>query len=180
MEEPRIALAGPWSIVLTSLCCLLAFFATPVLAAPAEAQASAAEARKRSGGGFHFKRAERCFMRKINRRRAAHGLDRLRWDRQIGYVARRHARRMARAGSVSHDGWLTARITNWRALGQNSGRGEVCRTLFKAFWRSAHHRRNILGRWRYVGVGTRHRGGTLYVQQVFEYRSNPGNIWGWP
>ena len=119
-------------------------------------------------------------MRKINRRRAARGLPRLRRDRQIGYVARRHARWMARAGNVAHDGWLTAKVTNWRALGQNSGRGKVCRTLFRAFWRSSLHRRNILGRWRYFAVGARRRRGDLYVQQVFEYRSNPGNIWGWP
>jgi len=38
----------------------------------------------------------------------------------------------------------------------------------------------MLGDWRYFAVGARRRNGKLYVQQVFEYKSNPGNIWGLP
>jgi uncharacterized protein YkwD len=119
-------------------------------------------------------------MRKINDRRAARGLRRLEWDQHIGYVARRHARRMARRGAVWHDLRLARRVTHWRTLGQNSGTGGRCRRLFKAFWRSSGHRRNILGKWRFVGVGAGWRSGRLFVQQVFEYRSDPGNIYGFP
>ena len=180
MEESRVVLARLPSVVFIALCLSVASVPSPALAARSSAGHTATTLRSRTSEGFHFKRVERCFMRKINRRRAARDLRRLRWDRQLGFVARRHARSMARAGGVRHDGWLRSKVTNWRTLGQNSGSGGRCRSLFRAFWRSPHHRGNILGRWRYLAVGGVRRGGTLYVQQVFEYRSNPGNIWGWP
>jgi uncharacterized protein YkwD len=139
--------------------------------------------RQRKGGkhGFRFTRIEKCFMRAINRRRARGNLRPLNWDKHIGFVARRHARNMARDRDVSHDLRLGARVTRWRALGQNSGSGRGCRQLTRAFWRSTGHRSNILGRWSFLGVGVK-RVGTrrLYVQQVFEYRSNPGNVYRFP
>ena len=181
MEESRCALARRSTAFLMSLCCVLATISfSPARARPTDGGARDDATAHRSGSGFRFKRVERCFMRKVNRRRVRQGLGRLRWDRQIGFVARRHARRMARSRSVSHDYGLSRRITHWLALGQNSGRGGRCRSLFRAFWRSPHHRANILGRWRFFAVGARWRRGNLYVQQVFEYRSDPGNIWGLP
>jgi uncharacterized protein YkwD len=129
---------------------------------------------------YPFKRSEKCFMRKINNKRERRGLRRLRWDRQIGYVARRHARRMARVTSVWHDDALGDHVTRWRSLGQNTGGGYHCGTLFRRFWKSSEHRANILGRWRHVGVGAKRNHGRLYVQQVFEYRTNPGNTFGYP
>ncbi len=119
-------------------------------------------------------------MRKINRKRANRGRRRLHRDRQLGVVARRHARRMADARAMFHDLRLGRKITRWRRLGQNTGRGGACRGLFRAFWRSYHHRGNILGRWRFMGVGTERRGGRIYVQQVFEARRDPGNVWHYP
>jgi len=137
-----------------------------------------AHSRRRS---FGFKHAERCVMKRINRRRARQGLHKLRWDKQLAYVARRHAKAMARAGGgIWHDSNLGQRVTRWRALGQNTGRGRRCRSLVKAFWRSSGHRANILGRWRYQGVGIKWRRGRLYVQQVFESRNNPGNVYTYP
>jgi uncharacterized protein YkwD len=131
--------------------------------------------------GFHFRRLEECFMRRINTSRARHGLRRLGWDKQLGFVARKHARAMAHRRSVSHDARLGNRLTGWRALGQNSGTGKSCRQLVATFWGSPAHRTNILGRWRWFGVGViRGRGGRLYVQQVFEFKSNPGNIYRFP
>lgn len=132
------------------------------------------------GRRYSFKRAEKCFMRKINRKRAQHGLRRLERDRQLGYVARGHARSMARNSWVWHDGALGRKVTNWRTLGQNVGSGPRCRRLFRSFWNSSTHRRNILGRWRFIGVGTEWRNHRLYVHQVFEYRRNPGNVYNYP
>ncbi len=119
-------------------------------------------------------------MRKINRTRRARGHRALDRDRQAGYVARRHARAMANHGYVFHDADLGRVITRWRRLGQNSGKGSGCRQLFRAFIRSAGHRSNILGRWRHMGVGVVRAGGRVYVQQVFEHRRDPGNIWRRP
>lgn len=119
-------------------------------------------------------------MRKINRARSRQGLRRLDWDKQIGVVARRHAKSMAANYSVFHDYNMDEEITQWKSLGQNSGAGGGCTNLFRAFMRSASHRANILGRWRFIGVGVERRNGRIFAQQVFEWRYNPGNIYRYP
>ncbi len=119
-------------------------------------------------------------MRKINKVRARRGLRRLEADKHIGVVARRHAKQMASNYAVYHDGNLHDEITHWKSLGQNTGAGGRCRRLFWTFMRSSNHRANILGRWRFFGVGTDRRNGRLFVQQVFEWRYNPGNIYRFP
>jgi hypothetical protein len=45
---------------------------------------------------------------------------------------------------------------------------------------SSTHRHNILGRYRFMGIGVGNRNGRLYVQQLFESRANPGNIYHFP
>jgi uncharacterized protein YkwD len=132
------------------------------------------------GGGYSYKRAERCMMRKVNRARARRGHRKLDWDKQLAYVARRHANSMADRGYIFHDSNLGQEITRWRSLGQNTGKGSGCRRLFRAFMRSSTHRHNILGQWRHMGAGTERRGGRLYVQHVFETYRNPGNVYAYP
>jgi uncharacterized protein YkwD len=134
----------------------------------------------KNGARYRFRGAEKCFMRRVNRVRAAHGQRRLNWDKQLGYVARRHARVLANHGGVWHDQNLGRRVTRWRSLGQNTGAGGRCRRLFRSFMDSPPHRANILGRFRFMGVGTKRSGKRLYVQQIFEFRRNPGNVWSWP
>jgi uncharacterized protein YkwD len=129
---------------------------------------------------YRYRASEKCFMRKVNQSRAANGQRRLNWDKQLGYVARRHARTLARQGGVWHDQNLGRRVTRWRSLGQNTGAGGRCRNLYKSFMASAPHRANILGRWRFIGVGTQWRNHRLYVQTIFESKRNPGNVWSWP
>jgi uncharacterized protein YkwD len=130
---------------------------------------------------FRTKRTERCFMRKINARRARAERSQLRWDRQLVYVGRLHARALARAGrGVSHDPRLGRKVTRWRSLGENTARGGSCRSVMRALWRSPSHRANILGRYSFVGVGVARRNGQIYVQQIFESRGDPGNIYSHP
>ena len=129
---------------------------------------------------YVFKTPEKCLMKKINEARARRGIRRLEWDRQLGYVARRHANSLASNRGLWHDSRLGSKVTRWRRLGQNTGRGGNCSRLFDAFLNSAPHRSNIFGRWRFQGVGTEWAGGRLYVQHVFEARRNPGNIYRWP
>ncbi|MBW3594222.1 MAG: CAP domain-containing protein [Actinobacteria bacterium] len=133
-----------------------------------------------SGGRWRFKPSEKCLMQKINRARARNGLRRLEWDKQVGVVARRHAKSMAANYSVFHDSNMQNEITRWKSLGQNSGAAGACRKLFKAFMSSSTHRSNILGRWRHMGVGVEKRNGKLFAQQIFEWRYNPGNIYRYP
>ena len=132
------------------------------------------------GGGWRFNKSEQCLLRKINRARRHNGLSGLYWDRQVGYIARRHARSMAANGYVFHDGNVGEQITRWRSLGQNSGAGWSCRSLHRAFMRSSSHRYNIMGGWRHIGAGVEWRNGRLYAQIVFESRYDPGNVYRYP
>ena len=132
------------------------------------------------GGGWGFNKTERCVMGKINKVRRNKGLSALRADKQVGVVARRHARSMAANYSVFHDYNMHKEITHWKSLGQNSGAAGSCKRVFWAFMRSAGHRSNILGTWRHMGVGVEKRGGRVFVQQVFEWRRDPGNIYRYP
>lgn len=136
-----------------------------------------------SSGEWHFNKTERCFLARVNRRRARRGLSRLEWDRQVGFIGRRHAYRLARAGGLWHDQQLGNKITNWVALAQNTGRsdpGRRCKGLFRSFWNSYYHRQNMLGSWRYMGIGAVRQNRRLYVQMVFESQRNPGNIYQRP
>jgi uncharacterized protein YkwD len=134
-----------------------------------------------SGVRYHFRAAEKCLMAKINEARSRRDLRKLQWDRQLGFVARRHAERMARRNEgFWHDWRLGRKVTGWRSLGQNTGFASGCRSMFRAFWRSKLHRRNLLDSWRFIGVGVARNGGRLYTQEVFESRTNPGNVYSFP
>ena len=128
-------------------------------------------------GRYSFSRPERCFLRKINTMRKRHDRGALNWDKQLGYVARRHARRMAADGTIYHHGNLGRVVTKWRRLGDNVGRGPNCKSLFRAFKRSSG---NILGTWRHMGVGVKRSGGSVFVMHVFESRHDPGNTYNYP
>jgi uncharacterized protein YkwD len=131
----------------------------------------------RAGGGNSWNNPERCFMKKINKARARHGLRRLQADHDLGYVAMRHARRMASKESMWEQGDLGSKITNWKTLGQNTGMGGKCRHLFRSFMESSPHQANVLGDYKYFGIGAKWRNNRLYVQQIFEFKKNPGNIY---
>jgi uncharacterized protein YkwD len=167
MASTRALVPGKPTVLIATIVALLSAQFT----SPPEAE---------GGSGYSFKKAEKCFMRKINKKRARYGLRWIQRDKQLGYVARRHARSMARNSGVWHKGDLGSKVTNWQTLGQNVGRGSRCRRLFRAFWNSSKHRHNIMGKWRFVGVGTEWRSGRLYVHQVFEHRRNPGNVYHYP
>lgn len=142
--------------------------------------ASSMEAETSRSSGYRFKSAESCFMRKINQARQRQGLRALQWDKQLGYVARVHANEMARRRAVYHDGNVGNEVTRWRSIAQNTGRGRSCKRTFKSFMRSPAHQHNIMGTWRYLGVGIEYQGGYVYVQQIFERNNNPGNVYHWP
>ena len=139
-----------------------------------------ATASAQLGGRYSFNGTEKCLMRKINRARRSHGMRALSWDKQVGYVARRHTNAMASQRNVYHDAGLGQKVTRWRRLAQNTGKGQRCKGIFRAFMNSSAHRANIFGRWRHVGVGVSWGGGCIWVQQVFESRRDPGNIYSYP
>jgi hypothetical protein len=133
-----------------------------------------------AGAKYHFKHGEKCFMRKINRVRHRHGLKSLSRDKQLGYVARLHAREMANRAAVWDDPAVGHRVTHWTALGNNTGRGNGCGQLNRAFRASWPHKANMIGHYHFVGVGVAWYNGNMYVSENFESHSNPGNIYQWP
>lgn len=163
-----------WKLLLIALICgALGIASSPVVDI-------SEESRSLGTSGYSFKRSERCLMRKVNNVRARYGLRRLSRDKQLGYVARMHAENMSNSGNVYHDSRVDEKVTRWWRLGQNTGRGESCRSLMRAFMNSRSHRDQILGRFRFMGFGTQKRGGRIYVQQLFESRRDPGNIYNYP
>jgi uncharacterized protein YkwD len=135
----------------------------------------------RSDVRYHYRDTEKCLMSRINDQRSRHGLHRLKWDRQLGFVARVHAMKMARRNrGFWHDHRLGNKVTRWRRLAQNTGYAFGCRSIFKTFWASSFHRRNMLGQWRFMGVGIARAGGRVYVQEIFESHTNPGNVFSFP
>lgn len=129
---------------------------------------------------YRLNRLEKCMIKKINAARARHGIKRLDTDKQIAYVARRHARTMARRNQVFDDANLPSKVTRWRSLGANDGEGPSCRRTFKALMHDSAHRANIMGNYNFVGVGTHRRGRWVFVSQIFEWRRDPGNRWHYP
>lgn len=133
-----------------------------------------------SSSRYRLTNSEWCLIRKVNRIRARHGHGRLRPDKQLAYVARQHARTIANARAVYHDPNISWKVTRWRRLGENTGRGSTCKSIMRAFMGSSKHRAHILGRFRFLGVGVERRDGRIYVQQIFESRRDPGNVYNYP
>lgn len=109
-------------------------------------------------------------LRAVNRVRAHHGLDKLQGSRRLRRLARRHSRRMARAGGIFHQTNLTELVPkgSWNYLGENVAVVPDLRTAMRAFMNSDPHRRNILfPQYRRLGVGAVEKNGAVFVTQIF-------------
>jgi uncharacterized protein YkwD len=175
--DVRLARARSFYLGKSSILLVVIAIAAFMLIGPT---ASSMETGSSSSSGYRFKSAEACFMRKINQARQRQGRRALQWDMQLGYVARRHAKRMASQHAVYHDANVGNEVTRWRSIAQNTGRGHNCKRTFKAFMNSSPHYANIMGTWKFLGVGIEYRSGYVYVQQLFERNNNPGNVYHWP
>jgi hypothetical protein len=110
------------------------------------------------------------FLSKINATRAASGLGALQIDAALRSHARSHTEDMAAAGEIYHSSeaeLTTAAGTGWSGIAENVGKGQSPTSLHDAFMASPGHKRNILGDYNYVGIGTGTSGGYLYVTVVF-------------
>lgn len=87
---------------------------------------------------------ETSYLSILNQERTSHGLAPLHANPELTRVASSWASRMAATGVLRHNPALTSEVRNWRALGENVGRGASLRDLADAFWASAEHRDNIL------------------------------------
>ena len=124
-----------------------------------------------------WKSAEKSFFYKINRARQLAGRTKLVLDRHLGRVSRKHTWDMASRNRLYHTsaGTLGWRVTRWYQLGENVGVGGTVESLHNAFMNSPSHRSNVLySKFRYVGVGTTTKNGSLWVTVTFESTRDPG------
>jgi|FLYL01.1.fsa_nt_gi uncharacterized protein YkwD len=88
------------------------------------------------------------------------------WDLEDDAI--RHAKEMAVAQTVYHSpslGWVTS---GWSRLGENVGAATTIEGVMHAWFDSPPHRANLLGDWRYIGVGNyRAADGRVYVAVIF-------------
>ena len=115
------------------------------------------------------------FLSKINATRAARGLGALQLDDALRSYARSHTEDMAAAGEIYHSSEAELKAAagpGWSGIAENAGKGQSPTSLHNAFMGSPGHKRNILGDYNYVGIGTDTRGGSLYVTVVFVGRDD--------
>jgi len=117
-----------------------------------------------------WKAAELRMMRWINRERTDEGLNALKFRKTLGYLGRKHSRKMRSAGFIFHsDLSRTVRRLRWRTAGENVGVGPTAGALHKAFMASPGHRANVLASgYDRVGVGlVTSAGGVIWVTVLF-------------
>lgn len=114
--------------------------------------------------------SEQGFLSAINSSRSSAGLPPVSMNGSLQSHARSHTAAMIAAGEIFHSssGELQAAAgSGWSKLGENVGRGGTVSSLHEAFMNSSGHRKNILGDYNYVGIGTDTSSGVLYVTVVF-------------
>ena len=114
--------------------------------------------------------SEQGFLSAINSTRSSAGLGSLTMDGGLQSHARGHTADMIAAGEIFHSSSAelqAAAGSGWSKLGENVGRGGTVDSLHSAFMASSGHKKNILGDYNYVGIGTDSKDGVLYVTVVF-------------
>lgn len=114
--------------------------------------------------------SEGDFLAKINASRAAAGLGSLSVDGGLRSHARNHTQDMIDSDGIYHSSSAELQAaggSGWSKLGENVGRGGSVKSLHSAFMASAGHKKNILGDYNKVGIGTGTSDGVLYVTVVF-------------
>ena len=110
---------------------------------------------------------EQSFLALLNSERNGNGLAPLipYWD--LVDDAREHSLDMISAGNIYHNPDL-ANVTapGWSKLGENVGVGPTTSSLHAAFMASPGHAANVLGDYRYVGIGAQ-TSGAIWVTFVF-------------
>ncbi|MGH2807730.1 MAG: CAP domain-containing protein [Actinomycetota bacterium] len=126
---------------------------------------------------------ERYMATKVNEARTEHGRRRVELDPELSRVARHHSYEMIERRDVYHtpEKTLGRRVTRWRVLGENVGRGHSIDSLHKAFMNSQTHRDIILRpTFTYFGVGAIEQGGNVWITVLFEEVKNPGTTMSMP
>lgn len=133
------------------LVAVAAFFGSPLATAPAQAGYSA------------------DLTAMTNADRAAARLKGLSTANDLQSLAQSRSNEMAKAGRIYHTPNLGSRVSGWKRLGENVGRGPELRDIETAFMNSPSHRENILDPgFSQLGVGVTFDGKEfLYVAVIF-------------
>jgi hypothetical protein len=104
-----------------------------------------------------------------NAERQAHGLAPLSVATDLQSEAQRHADDMAAASALWHTPDLASRVTGWKRLGENVGRGPNAQAIHAGFMASPTHRANILQpAYTQMGVGMATTSdGRLYISVLY-------------
>lgn len=111
-----------------------------------------------------------------NRFRKSHGLNELMMRNDLNKIAQRHSEDMARGrvpfghtGFYRRDAMAKKEIKQLSAFAENVALGPTSGKQVVDMWKnSAGHRRNLLGRFKYIGIGVaKDRNGRIYYTQVF-------------
>ena len=102
-----------------------------------------------------------------NADRAAAGLRALATAGDLQSLAQSRAKEMARSRRLAHTSNLGSKVSGWKRLGENVGRGPNLRDIETAFMASPSHRQNILDRdFTQFGVGVTWDGKEYYYVAV--------------
>jgi hypothetical protein len=104
-----------------------------------------------------------------NADRAAARLKALSTAADLQSLAQKKADEMVKAGRLSHTSNLGSKVSGWKRVGENVGRGPALRDIETAFMNSPSHRDNIVDRgFTQLGVGVTFDGKEyLYVAVIF-------------
>lgn len=113
-----------------------------------------------------------------NADRAAARLRALSTSNDLQSLAQSRANEMAKAGRIYHTPNLGSRVSGWKRLGENVGRGPELRDIETAFMNSPSHRQNILDPgFSQLGVGVTFDGREfLYVAVIFREPSGAATV----
>jgi uncharacterized protein YkwD len=115
-------------------------------------------------------------LKYTNQFRKSNGLRPLEMRNDLNAIARRHSEDMAsgrrgfgHGGYDQREAQVKKLITPFYAMGENVAYGAANGKEVVSLWKtSPGHRRNILGNYRYIGIGTaRDRRGIIYYTQIF-------------
>ncbi len=111
--------------------------------------------------------AEADFASRINAVRVSRGLGALTTHSVLTAKAEAWAQHMASSSCLCHSNLPDGITVGWRALAENIGRGPSVDSLHTALVNSPLHLQNMLGPYRWVGVGVAYSNGQMYVAEVF-------------
>lgn len=115
-------------------------------------------------------------LKYTNQFRRSRGLPALEMRDDLSAVARKHSQDMASGRrSFGHGGYnqreaqVKRLIVPFRAMGENVAYGASSGQEVVSLWKtSPGHRRNMLGNYKFIGIGTaRDRRGIIYYTQIF-------------